>query len=100
MTCAKPSIGGWCYRIFISLQRREEKAERTPLIKSPPLGFESQRRAGGDEGEGGDIRLTLTPTLSRQGRGRKGMGDMKEAQRGKVLAVNVSEKKGTKKTDI
>jgi MOSC domain-containing protein YiiM len=28
------------------------------------------------------------------------MGDMKEAQKGKILAVNVSENKGTKKTDV
>jgi molybdopterin adenylyltransferase len=40
------------------------------------------------------------PHLPHQGRGGKEMGDMKEVQKGKILAVNVSENKGTKKTDV
>ncbi len=38
---------------------------------SPPLGFESQRLAGGNGGEGEEPTITLTPPLSRQGRGKK-----------------------------
>jgi MOSC domain-containing protein YiiM len=56
---------------------------------------------GGDEGEGEQSFITLTLPLSHQGRGDKWENQrMVKIQKGKVLAVNTSKDKGTRKTNV